>query len=71
MKAIMYILQNWTLTHTFVLAFLAGWFANGFGAGLDLTALATAYGVAAGVNVTKYGIASTLNSKPGEKPEVK
>lgn len=65
-----YIVTHWTLTTTFVVAFLAAWCANGFGAThFDLGALATGYGVVAGVSVTKYGINSTLNSPRGERPE--
>lgn len=66
----MYIVSNWTITTTFVIAFLAAWCANGFGVTrFDLGALATGYGVVAGVSVTKYGINSTLNSPRGERPE--
>lgn len=66
----MHIVQNWTFTTTFIIAFIAAWCANGFGVThFDLGALATGYGVVAGVSVTKYGINSTLNSPRGERPE--
>lgn len=60
-------MEKWTIL--FAALYLYAWYSNAHGSTYDLGALATWYGIVAGVGVARYGINSTLNSPRGQLPQ--